>query len=387
MSNFETIISENCKVFTDIVDANSMGIINALINSTIGKKSKIRIMPDVHAGAGCVIGTSMDTVDKVSPILLGGDIGCGVTGIKLHGKPKLNFDKLDKFIDFEIPNGMRIYDKPLNKADTDFTIDILDRLECKNFNREKALRSIGTLGGGNHFIELGQEDYNGHESYWLIVHSGSRHLGAEVAEYYKNRAKEQHPEEPYAFAYLDGKLAEDFVYDVEMLEEFAHLNRLSILRLIADEMKWKYDIFDGLNSCHNYVHSIVDNSGETTVTKYRMRKGCISAARGMRSIIPINMRDGSIIVTGKANEDWNYSAPHGAGRLMSREEAKNSITLSEFKKSMKGIYSTSIMKSTIDESPMAYKSAEYLTERIGDTVRIDSVIKPVYNFKSEGETK
>ena len=148
-------------------------------------------------------------------------------------------------------------------------------------------------------------------------------------------------------------------------------------------MKWKYDIFDGLNSCHNYIRLIIDNAG----IRYRMRKGCISTARGMRSIVPINMRDGSLIVTGKANEDWNDSAPHGAGRLMSREEARNAITLSEFKKSMKGIYSTSIIRSTIDEAPMAYKSMEYLTKRISDTVRIDGIIRPIYNFKADGETK
>jgi len=381
MGNYETIISENCKVFTDIIDTNSLGIINALVNSTIGKDAKIRIMPDVHAGAGCVIGTSMDTKDKVSPILLGGDIGCGITGIRLHGKPKINLEKLDKFIDFEIPNGMRIYDKPLNNLAMDG--DMLDLLNCNVFNKDKALRSVGTLGGGNHFIELGIETVGDKDYYWLIVHSGSRHLGAEVAEFYKTKAKEQHPEEPYAFTYLDGEFAEDFVEDVDMLEEFAHINRLTILRRICVEMKWKYDIFDGLNSCHNYIRLIIDNAGN----RYRMRKGCISTARGMRSIVPINMRDGSLIVTGKANEDWNDSAPHGAGRLMSREEARNAITLSEFKKSMKGIYSTSIMRSTIDEAPMAYKSMEYLTKRISDTVRIDGIIRPIYNFKADGETK
>ena len=382
MGNYETIISENCKIFTDIIDVNSLGIINALVNSTIGKGAKIRIMPDVHAGTGCIIGTSMDTKDKVSPILLGGDIGCGVTGIRLHGKPRINLEKLDKFIDFEIPNGMRVYDKALRNLAMDD--NMLDFLNCNAFNKDKALRSIGTLGGGNHFIELGIETtIEGKDFYWLIVHSGSRHLGAEIAEYYKTKAKEQHPEEPYAFAYLDDKLAEDFVEDVDILEEFAHINRLTILRRICDEMKWKYDIFDGLNSCHNYIRLIIDNTGK----RYRMRKGCISAAKGMRSIIPINMRDGSLIVTGKANGDWNDSAPHGAGRLMSREEARNSITLSEFKKSMKGIYTTSIMKSTIDESPMVYKSVEYLTARIGDTVRIDGIIRPIYNFKADGETK
>ena len=371
MSNYETILSENCKVFTDTLDNNSLGMLNALIESNIGKDADIRVMPDVHAGTGCVIGTCMDTIGKVSPILLGGDLGCGVTGIKLEGKPKINLEKLDKFIDFEIPYGMRIHDKERNTDN-----NILDSLKCRAFNKNKALRSIGTLGGGNHFIELGIENGN----YWLIVHSGSRHLGSEIAEFYKNKAKEQHPEEPYAFAYLDGEPVSDFINDIDILKKFAYINRLTILKNICNEMKWKYSLYDSINSCHNFIESI-------GAIGYRMRKGCIDADIGVRSIIPINMRDGSLIVTGKGNKDWNCSAPHGAGRLMSREEARNSITLSQFKKSMKGIYSTSIMKSTIDESPMVYKSIDYITERIGDTVRIDSIIKPIYNFKADGETK
>lgn len=384
MIKYETIISENCKVFTDQIDPSSLGMIKALINSDIGKDAIIRIMPDVHAGPGCVIGTSMMTRNKISPILLGGDIGCGVTAVKLAGKPKIALEKLDKFIHSDIPSGMNIREKHIEEREKWIKEYILDGLTCRNFNMDKALKSIGTLGGGNHFIELGVTD---DKEYWLIVHSGSRHLGTEIAEYYKAEAKAQHPEIPYEFAYLTDAAARDFYMDVTRVTHFASENRGAIIKEICKAMKWKFS-YDQIGCAHNTI-SVASNGVDENgpVLYYHLRKGCIKAYEDNKVIIPINMKEGCIIGTGKANSDWNNSAPHGAGRLLSREDARNSLTLTQYKKAMEGIYSSSISRGTIDESPMAYKSMDYLTSRIGDTVSIEKVIKPIYNFKAEGESK
>ena len=233
MIKYETILSENCKVFTDQIDPSSLGMIKALLDSDIGKDAIIRIMPDVHAGPGCVIGTSLMSRNKISPILLGGDIGCGVSAVRLAGKPKIALEKLDKFIRSEIPYGMNIRDKAIaDRADTISSL-IFDQLKCRNINRDKALRSIGTLGGGNHFIELGVSDDNGETEYWLIVHSGSRHLGTEIADWYKEEAKAQHPEIPYEFAYLTDNAARDFFNDTTRVTEFASENRGAIIHQIC----------------------------------------------------------------------------------------------------------------------------------------------------------
>lgn len=385
MIKYETILSENCKVFTDQIDPSSLGIIKALLDSDIGKDAIIRIMPDVHAGPGCVIGTSLMSRDKISPILLGGDIGCGVSAVKLAGKPKIALEKLDKFIRSEIPYGMNIRDKVIaDRAETVSSL-IFDQLRCRNINRDKALRSIGTLGGGNHFIELGVSDDNGETEYWLIVHSGSRHLGTEIADWYKEEAKAQHPEIPYEFAYLTDNAARDFFNDTTRVTEFASENRGAIIHQICRAMKWKFT-YNQLGCAHNTIKISSDiDDDKNPIIYYHLRKGCIRACENDRVIIPINMKEGCIIGKGKSNSDWNNSAPHGAGRLLTREQARNSLTLTQYKKEMEGIYSSSISRSTIDESPMAYKSLDYITDRIKDTVEIEKIIKPIYNFKAEGE--
>lgn len=385
MIKYETILSENCKVFTDQIDPSSLGMIKALLDSDIGKDAIIRIMPDVHAGPGCVIGTSLMSRDKISPILLGGDIGCGVSAVKLAGKPKIALEKLDKFIRSEIPYGMNIRDKAIaDRAETVSSL-IFNQLRCRNINRDKALRSIGTLGGGNHFIELGVSDDNGETEYWLIVHSGSRHLGTEISDWYKEEAKAQHPEIPYEFAYLTDNAARDFFNDTTRVTEFASENRGAIIHQICRAMKWKFT-YDQIGCAHNTIKISSDmDDDKNPIIYYHLRKGCIRACENDRVIIPINMKEGCIIGKGKSNSDWNNSAPHGAGRLLTREQARNSLTLTQYKKEMEGIYSSSISRSTIDESPMAYKSLDYITDRIKDTVEIEKIIKPIYNFKAEGE--
>lgn len=387
MIKYEIILSENCKVFTDQIDPSSLGMIKALLDSDIGKDAIIRIMPDVHAGPGCVIGTSLMSRGKISPILLGGDIGCGVSAVKLAGKPKIALEKLDKFIRSEIPYGMNIRDRHIEEREKWIREYILDPLTCRNFNNDKALRSIGTLGGGNHFIELGvSEDLDGKTEYWLIVHSGSRHLGTEIIDYYKEEAKAQHPEIPYEFAYLTGNQADDFYHDTVRVSNFASENRGAILKEICKAMKWKYS-YDQLRCTHNTIRIASDGVDEkgNPIIYYHLRKGCIRACENDHVIIPINMKEGCIIGKGKANSDWNNSAPHGAGRLLTREQARNSLTLTQYKKEMEGIYSSSISRGTIDESPMAYKSMDYLAARIGDTIEIEKIIKPIYNFKADDQ--
>ena len=387
MIKYETILSENCKIFTDQIDPSSLGMIKALLDSDIGKDAIIRIMPDVHAGPGCVIGTSLMSRNKISPILLGGDIGCGVSAVKLAGKPKIALEKLDKFIRSEIPYGMNIRNKNIKEREVWIREFVLDVLTCRNFDIDKALRSIGTLGGGNHFIELGiSEDMNGKSEYWLIIHSGSRHLGTEIIDYYKEEAKAQHPEIPYEFAYLTGNQAMDFYQDVGRVSNFASENRGAIINEICKAMKWKIS-YDQISCTHNSIRIASDGVGEdgNPIVYYHLRKGCIRACEHDQVIIPINMKEGCIIGKGKSNSDWNNSAPHGAGRFLTREQARNSLTLTQYKKEMEGIYSSSISRSTIDESPMAYKSLDYITDRIKDTVEIEKIIKPIYNFKAEGE--
>lgn len=387
MSKFEMTLSDNCKIFTDPyqLDASSFGSIIALLESDIGSESIIRIMPDVHAAPNTVVGLSMMTKNKISPILLGGDIGCGVSAVKLVGRPKIALEKLDKFIRSEIPSGMEINDKPIEQHKSHIESLVFSQMTCRNYNKDKALRSIGTLGGGNHFIELGvTEDELIGKEYWLIVHSGSRHFGTEVIDYYKKEAAAQHPNVPYAFAYLDGSAGREFYYDVAHVMSFASTNRTAIIQKICSAMKWKYH--DIINCTHNTIRIASDmDEDNKPIIYYHLRKGCIRACRNDTVIIPVNMKEGCILGTGLSNADWNNSAPHGAGRILTREQAKNNLTLTQYKKEMEGIYSSSISRGTIDESPMAYRSLKYLKDHIGDTVGIDKIIKPIYNFKAEGE--
>lgn len=394
----------NCKVFTDNIDNETIGQLIALMNQSSVADSQIRIMPDTHAGKGCVIGTTMTISDKVIPNLVGVDIGCGMAVAELK-ETRIDLPKLDSVINKKVPSGFSIRDKAHK-----FLRNInLEELYCyKNINVDRAEKSLGTLGGGNHFIEV---DTNENGQLYLVVHTGSRNLGKQVAEYYQDLAwkslkngnkgelikakieelkaagrqseieaeitKIQSTVEsvPKELAYCEGELFDKYIHDMKITQEYAYWNREAILDTIVDEMH--LHVVEQWQTIHNYIDT------ENMI----LRKGSVSAQAGEKLIIPINMRDGSLICIGKGNPDWNYSAPHGAGRLMSRSEAKQSITLSEFKKTMQeaGIYSTSVNQSTIDESPMAYKPMQEIIDNVKDTVEIIDIIKPIYNFKAGEE--
>lgn len=391
-------------IFTDIVEDAAISQIELLCNQEFVKDSKIRIMPDVHSGAGCTIGTTMTIKDKVVPNLVGVDIGCGMEIVKLKNK-HIELQQLDKLIYNKIPSGFDIRETAHKYSKK---IDLLN-LRCilnANINIIKAERSIGTLGGGNHFIEANKDSEN---NIYIVIHSGSRHLGLEVANYYQNEGfkalngsskqdidklilelKSQGKQKeiqstlkhlkqtfktdiPKSLAYVSDDLFDDYIHDMKLVQKFAELNRKAMMNEIVKGMK--LDVVEQFTTIHNYIDT--DNM--------ILRKGAVSAQTNQKLLIPINMRDGSLICIGKGNRNWNYSAPHGAGRLMSRTKAKNSFTVSEFKKQMKGIYSTSINKDTLDECPMAYKNIDDIVNNIKDTVEILDIIKPIYNFKAGKE--
>lgn len=356
-------------VYTDELEESAAVQLKALCNEPFTAGSRIRIMPDVHAGAGCTIGTTMTVTDKVVPNLVGVDIGCGMETMRLAGR-HLELQKLDKKIQERIPAGFSIRQElhPLIME-----ID-LGRLRCREgakLNLGRAERSLGTLGGGNHFIEVDQDEAG---QLYLVIHSGSRHLGLEVANYYQRQAVRQRQESgetiSQALAYLTGDLLDDYLHDMEIVQRFAFLNRKAIAQEIVRAMK--LDIEESFTTIHNYID----------LDQNILRKGAISAQKGEKMLIPLNMRDGSLICIGKGNPEWNCSAPHGAGRLMSRSAAKNNFTVSEFQKQMQGIYTTSADASTLDECPMAYKDPSVILESIEDTAEISKQIKPIYNFKA-----
>ena len=357
------------KVFTDVVDQESISQVISLLNQPYAEGSCIRMMPDIHAGAGCTIGTTMTIRDKICPNLVGVDIGCGMETIRLKEK-RMEMQKLDKLIRQEIPSGFAIRQKNHRFAKN---ID-LEALRCAKYVKlDRAYSSIGTLGGGNHFIEVDQAEDG---SLYLVIHSGSRHLGLEIAEFYQNAGfkalKERGISIPKPLAYVDGQLAEDYLHDMRIAQTFADLNRKAMIDVIVKGMG--LHVAEQFTTVHNYIDM------EAGI----LRKGSVSAQAGEKLLIPINMRDGSLICVGKGNPDWNYSAPHGAGRLMSRSAAKSSFTVSEFKKQMEGIYTTSVGQGTLDECPMAYKSMADIVDNIGPTAEITDIIKPIYNFKASG---
>ena len=385
------------KVFTDDADEKAIHQVIDLLNQPYAAGSKIRMMPDIHAGAGCTIGTTMTITDKVCPNLVGVDIGCGMEVAILD--KDIDPEEIDNVVRNYIPAGFAIHEK-----EHDFA-KLLDfnELRCKgNVDIERAKRSIGTLGGGNHFIEV-DEDENGVT--YLVVHSGSRHLGVEIANYYQKAGydrlravpreeikktvsqlkqagrcgdiekaieemKKARQKVPKDLAYLHGDLMDDYLNDMKFAQKFAKMNRGAILSEILYHLDT--EPVDRFETVHNYIDL------ESGI----LRKGAVSAKHGERLIIPMNMRDGSLICVGKGNEDWNCSAPHGAGRLFSRSEAKERFTVDEFKRQMDGIYSTSIGQSTLDECPMAYKSMQSILDNIGPTVDVTNVISPLYNFKA-----
>ncbi len=390
------------KVFTDVVDPASIAQVIELCNQEFTAGSRIRLMPDVHAGVGCTVGTTMTITDKVVPNLVGVDIGCGMETVRIR-EDHLELQKLDKLIYEKIPSGFAIRSQAHRYADR---IDLEELCCARHIDMRRAERSIGTLGGGNHFIEVDRDEEG---QLYVIVHSGSRHLGLEVAKYYqeegykvlnrtdeaalsqviaemkaagrqkeiqkelKRRKSQKLAGIPRQLAYVSGALFDQYIHDMKIVQRFAELNRQAMMDEIVKGMKLHVE--EQFTTIHNYIDT----------DAMILRKGAVSAKAGEQILIPINMRDGSLLCIGKGNEDWNCSAPHGAGRLMSRGEAKQTFTVSEFKKQMDGIYTTSVGRATLDECPMAYKGMEDILENIGPTAEVTRIIRPVYNFKA-GDT-
>ncbi len=369
----------SAKIFTDTIEDYALAQIKQLCDFEALKGCKVRIMPDVHPGKVGTIGFTAVIGGKVLPNVVGIDIGCGITVAKLKQK-RIEFQKLDTVIRENIPSGYKIrkkihrFSNKIISCETNAKEGILSDLRCSHhIHLERAKLSLGTLGGGNHFIEIDQDEEG---VLFVVIHSGSRHLGKEVTEYYLREGqkylKERERHIPYELTYLEGKLKEDYLYDLQMIQEFAEWNRRTILDELIKGMKWK--IQDIFSSVHNYI----DISKEEAI----LRKGAISARKGETVIIPINMRDGVLIGTGLGNPDWNYSAPHGAGRLIKREYVKDKFTVSDFKTEMKGIYCSCIGKDTLDEAPFAYRGIDEIMENITETVEIQKRLQPIYNFKA-----
>ena len=389
-------------VYTDVVDQDSISQVISLLNQPYMAGSQVRMMPDIHAGTGCTIGTTMTVGDQICPNLVGVDIGCGMETIRVKEK-SMELQSLDKLIRREIPSGFAIRSKAHRYNDY---VD-LTALHCaKHVKLDYARNSLGTLGGGNHFIEADKDDEG---NIYIVIHSGSRHLGVEICKYYQNAGykamtegsaeevervtqalikagrrneienalkelKEKRVYVPKPLAYVEGELMTQYLHDMKIAQEFAAYNRKAMMDVIVKGMG--LHVVEQFTTVHNYIdleHRI-------------LRKGAVSAQAGEKLLIPINMRDGSLICTGKGNPDWNFSAPHGAGRLMSRSDAKNTFTVSEYKKQMEGIYTTSVSRGTLDECPMAYKNIEDIVDNIDPTVEINDIIKPIYNFKAGAES-
>ena len=389
------------KCYCDELEASASEQIRVVCDQEEFAGCKIRIMPDVHAGKGCTIGTTMTIKDKIVPGMVGVDIGCGMETVELE-ETDVDFKHLDKVVRKYIPSGRDIRREPHALNDE---ID-LTALRCAEHVRiDRARRSIGTLGGGNHFIEVDRSDDG---ALFLIVHSGSRNIGKETAEYYQDEAlrqlrgnskaqideviaslKAQGREQeigptverlkneganqitiPNDLAYVSGGLFDDYIHDMKLLQRFAVLNRKAMMDVMMTRLSLTKK--DEFTTIHNYIDT----------DSMILRKGAVSAKRGEKLLIPINMRDGSLICVGKGNEDWNESAPHGAGRLMSRGAAFKKLTLEEYKEQMEGIFTTCVARNTLDEAPMAYKSMDAIVKNIDPTAEIVLRIKPVYNFKA-----
>lgn len=357
------------KIFTDVVDEASIAQVLLLLNQEFVSESRIRLMPDIHAGAGCTIGTTMTIRDKIVPNLVGVDIGCGMEVIKIK-ETHIELQKLDKLIYQRIPSGFQVREKTHRYFDK---INLKELYCYKHVDPLRAEKSLGSLGGGNHFIEADQDDEG---NIYIVVHSGSRHLGLEVANYYQEegcKSLNDSTSIPKQLAYVSGELFDRYIHDMKIIQEFAELNRRAMMDEIVNGMK--LHVAEQFTTIHNYIDT------EAMI----LRKGAVSAKKGEKLLIPINMRDGSLICVGRGNDDWNQSAPHGAGRLMSRAAAKSTFTVSEFKNQMSGVYTTSVNRGTLDECPMAYKGMDDIVNNIGDTVDITCVIKPIYNFKAGAE--
>ncbi len=359
------------KVYTDQVEQSAIDQIELLCSQPWTRGLNIRIMPDVHAGAGCTIGTTMEVKNYyVCPNLVGVDIGCGMEVAKLEPQD-IDLVKLDRFIRKKIPSGFARRTLP-HEIYVSLAIEQVDKLWSQDIIPKAGgmgtiLCSVGTLGGGNHFIELNKNDAG---EIYIVIHSGSRNFGLQVANYYQKIADERQPFADEGLAFLTGDATKAYLHDMMIAQEFATLNRHAMMYDILQFLE--VEPIETFTTIHNYIDP----------ESYILRKGAVSAKEGEKFIIPINMRDGSLICVGKGNKDWNYSAPHGAGRLMSRGEARKELTVEEFQKQMEGIYTTSANASTLDESPMAYKGMENIVNNIEPTANIIENIKPIYNFKA-----
>ena len=391
--------------YAKVIEQEAIEQIRRMCYYALTEGSRIRIMPDVHAGKGCTIGTTMTVTDKVCPNIVGVDIGCGMYTVKL-GETELDLEKVDEACHF-IPSGMNVWEGRTERFD-------LTALRCYRSLRDakRLERSLGTLGGGNHFIEI---DRASDGTFYLVIHSGSRNLGKQVAEIYQQLAVDLHmgKEEYYRqreeiirtykeagrrgetqkalkdlhrdyeaqdllvpedICWLYGSFLDDYLHDVEICQSFARRSRERMAEIILE--RTGMSALEAFHTIHNYIDT----------EEMILRKGAIAAHAGEKVLIPINMRDGSVIAVGKGNPEWNYSAPHGAGRVMSRTKAKNSLDMEAYRAAMEGIYTTSVNEDTIDEAPMAYKSLEDIIDVIRESVDVIDIMKPVYNFKaSDGD--
>ena len=365
----------SAKIFTNSIDEKVSNQINQMLGSPVAINANMRIMPDVHFGAGCVIGTTMKIVDKVVPNFVGVDIGCGVL-VQEIGRTGIDLERLDKVVRKNIPSGFEIRNREHPLASCVNLDDLICKDGLKKFNRFSL--GIGTLGGGNHFIEIGTDENCDN---YLIIHTGSRNLGKQVADYYQNlayrdiveRRDNQTTSIEKTMAYCEGQLMQDYLHDMIICQKYASINRMAIASTIGIGMRWS--VVNEFETVHNYID----------MDSMILRKGAVSAKRGESLIIPMNMMNGSLLCVSKGNPEWNYSAPHGAGRIMSRTVARKTISIDDFKNSMNGIFTTCVNNDTIDEAPMAYKPMQEIIDNIGDTVNIIGIIKPIYNFKAGRE--
>ena len=394
---------EQLKVYAATLEEKAEAQIREMSQSEAYGDCLVRIMPDCHAGAGCTIGTVISLRDRIVPNTVGVDIGCGMQVVRL-GQADIDLERLDRVVNNEIPSGFNIHEKPVDK------VPFIDRLHSREaIDADVAQCSIGSLGGGNHFIEV-DEGSDGEK--YRVIHSGSRNLGKRVCEYWQRRAeehlcrtlgydereivtrlkaegrqreiadtireaKQKAKRVPKDLAYIEGEDAERYLHDMKLCQLYAEINRHAMARIICDAMGWTFPNPANFSTIHNYID----------IRHRILRKGAVRALNGELLIIPMNMRDGSLICRGRGNIDWLYSAPHGAGRLMSRKQAQQTVSLDEFRRSMEGIYSTSVCAETIDESPMAYKPMQEIVSQIADTVDVVDVIKPIYNFKAKTPEK
>lgn len=386
---------ERLKVFAKTVDDAASSQIEEMSRCEAYSNCDIRIMPDCHAGKGCTIGTVIKVKDRIVPNTVGVDIGCGMYVCEIVSE-HIDLEHLDEVVNKYIPSGFNVHDVPVRYFAQ------LTSLFCKDVVKWDYIQcSVGTLGGGNHFIEV---DRGSDGKHYLVIHSGSRNLGVTVCNYYQKIAERECGIDPserqmiidklksecrqreiadaiknlrpkvknMALAYLEGKSFMDYLHDMEIAQMYARINRETIAEIIFEKMGWSFA--GTFHTVHNYIDTV----------SMILRKGAVESAINDKLIIPMNMRDGSLLCVGRGNVDWLYSAPHGAGRLMSRKQAIETLKMSDFEESMSDVYSTSVCQETIDESPMAYKPMQEIIDAVGDTVEILDVIKPIYNFKAKG---